>query len=98
MMVFSCGAGSQEAVAKTGRTRRRLAQCRMVFAGGEALGVRKLACAFFECSICPLNSDQVKHKGGSKLPHSKARSARDRKTHCAGLGIPPVLESRSAWS
>ena len=28
------------------------------FIGGEALGVRTLACAFFECSIYPLNSDQ----------------------------------------
>jgi hypothetical protein len=64
----------------------------------KPLDCASLLCAFFECSICPLNSDQVKHKGGSKLPHSKARSARDRKTHCAGLGIPPVLGSRSAWS
>jgi hypothetical protein len=33
--------------------------------------VRKLACAFFKCSIYPLNSCQIEHKGGSKLPHSK---------------------------
>jgi hypothetical protein len=38
-----------------------------VFFGGEALGVRKLACAFFECSIYPHNSDQMRDKGGSKL-------------------------------
>jgi prepilin-type N-terminal cleavage/methylation domain-containing protein len=66
------------------------AQCRTGFlkrsvsticlAGGEALGVRKLACAFFESSIYPLNSEQMRHKGGSKLPHSKAPSARDRTT------------------
>jgi prepilin-type N-terminal cleavage/methylation domain-containing protein len=69
---------------------RRDAQCRMGFltkavstfclAGGEALGVRKLACAFFECSMNPLNSKQVRPKGGSKLPHSKAPSGRDRTT------------------
>ena len=47
------------------------------FAGGEALGVRNFACAFFECSIYPLNSDPTRHKGRSKLPHSKAPSARD---------------------
>jgi len=52
----------------------------MVFVGGEALGVRKLACAFFECSIYPPNSEPMRHKGGSKLPHSKAPSARDRKS------------------
>jgi hypothetical protein len=50
------------------------------FVGGEALGGRKLAWAFFECSIYPLNSEQIRHKGGSKLPHSKAPSAQDRKT------------------
>jgi len=33
------------------------AQCCIVFIGGEALGVRKLACAFLECSIYLLNSD-----------------------------------------
>jgi len=46
----------------------------------KPLEVRKLACAFFECSLYLLNSDQMRHKGGSKLPHSKAPSARDRKT------------------
>jgi prepilin-type N-terminal cleavage/methylation domain-containing protein len=47
----------------------------------------KRACAVFECSIYPLNSEQMRHKGGSKLPHSKAPSARDRKTmrHWASL-------------
>ena len=44
----------------------RIADCN-VFAGGEALGVRKLACAFFKCSIYPLNSEQMRHEGGSKL-------------------------------
>ena len=59
--------------------------------------MRKLACAFFKCSIYPLNSYQIEHKGGSKLPHSKAPSARDRKSkwHWAGRrrsqGIQPFF-------
>jgi hypothetical protein len=36
--------------------------------GGEALGVRKLACAF-------MREASFAHKGGSKLPHSKAPAA-----------------------
>jgi hypothetical protein len=50
------------------------------FCEGELLGVHKLAWAFFECSIYRLNSKQMRHKGGSKLPHCKAPSARDRET------------------
>jgi hypothetical protein len=49
------------------------AQCRIIFVGGEGLGVRKLLIAFFACSIYPLNSDQVRHEGGSQIPQSVLR-------------------------
>jgi hypothetical protein len=50
--------------------------------------MRKLACAFFDCSISPINSDQMRHKGGSKRPHFQGAFGAGSKNQTA-LGETP---------
>jgi len=45
----------------------------MLFVGDEALGVRKLACAFMNCPIVCGNLHKSKLQGGGKPPHSKGK-------------------------
>ena len=51
--------------------------------------MRKLACAFFECSRCPLNSDHLRHEGGCKLCPLHAFYIWHRVSAPAGMCVKP---------
>jgi hypothetical protein len=56
----------------------------------KPLECASLLAPFMEARLLPTNWDQSRLKSGSKLPHSKAPSARDAKSNAA-LGETPAL-------